>query len=150
MAMAGDRSRRLCMTVEERERFLADVHVGVISVERAAGPPLTVPIWYDYRPGGELWVLTTSESHKGRLLQRAGRFSLCVQDEQPPFYRYVSVEGPVTSIRAADVEEDSRPMAHRYFGESMGDTYVDSADDQALKFTMVPQRWWTVDYSKLA
>ena len=30
-------------------------------------------------------------------------------------------------------------MAHRYFGEEMGDTYVDSSDDQALKFTMTPQ-----------
>ena len=140
----------LSMTVEEREQFLADVHVGVLSGERRDGPPLAVPIWYGYRPGGEVWILTTAESRKGRLLQEAGRFSLCVQDETPPFYRYVSVEGPITSVRAADVEEDTRPMAHRYFGEEMGDTYVDSADDQALKFSMTPRRWWTVDYSKLA
>ncbi|HAS08990.1 MAG TPA: pyridoxamine 5'-phosphate oxidase, partial [Acidimicrobiaceae bacterium] len=46
------------MTVEEREQFLADVHVGVLAVERPDGPPLAVPVWYDYRPGGELWVLT--------------------------------------------------------------------------------------------
>ena len=140
----------LSMTVEEREKFLADVHVGVISIERPDGPPLTVPIWYDYHPGGDLWILTTAESQKGRLLQAAGRFSLCVQDETPPFYRYVSVEGHVTSVRAADVENDSRPMAHRYFGAEMGDSYVDSVDDQALKFTMRPNRWWTVDYSKLS
>ena len=139
----------LSMTVEEREQFLADVHVGTLGVERRGGPPLVVPIWYGYRPGGDLWILTGAESRKGKLLQDAGRFSLCVQDETPPFYRYVSVEGPITSIRAADVEEDTRPMAHRYFGEELGDTYVDSADDQSLKFTMSPHRWWTVDYSKL-
>ena len=80
-AEKGDVTVGLSMTVEERERFLADVHVGVLSVERPDGPPLTVPIWYDYRPGGDLWVLTTADSHKGRLLQQAGRFSLCVQDE---------------------------------------------------------------------
>lgn len=139
----------LAMNVDEREQFLADLHVGVIAVERSEGPPLAVPIWYDYRPGGDLWVLTTAESIKGRLLQAAGRFSLAVQNEEPPFYRYVSVEGPVVSVKAADVEEDSRPMAHRYFGPDMGDTYVESSEDQALKFTMRPERWWSVDYSKL-
>ncbi len=139
----------IAMTVDERERFLADLHVGVIAIEREDGPPLAVPIWYDYRPGGDLWVLTTADSVKGRLLQAARRFSLVAQVEEPPFYRYVSVEGPVVSIKAADVESDSRPMAHRYFGPDMGDTYVDSTEDQALKFTMRPERWWSVDYSKL-
>ncbi len=138
------------MSVEEREEFLADVHVGVISVERPDGPPLAVPIWYQYRPGGELWVLTPEDSVKGRLLQQAMRFSLCVQDETPPFYRYVSVEGPIVSIRAADDEEDSRPLAHRYFGPDLGDEYVESSDEQSLKFVMRPERWWSVDYSKLA
>lgn len=138
------------MTVEEREQFLADVHVGVIAIERADGPPLAVPVWYDYRPGGNLWVLTPAESHKGRLLSEANRFTLCAQDETPPFYRYVSVEGPVVQVAAADEEADSRPMAHRYFGEAMGDTYVESSEEQGLKFTMRPERWWTVDYSKLS
>ncbi len=139
----------LAMSVDEREKFLADLHVGVIAIERADGPPLAVPIWYDYRPGGDLWVLTPADSVKGRLLQAANRFSLAAQDETAPFYRYVSVEGPIVSVKAADVEEDSRPMAHRYFGPDMGDTYVDSTEDQSLKFTMRPEQWWSVDYSKL-
>ena len=46
----------LAMTKQEREAFLADVHVGVISIEEAGRGPLTVPIWYDYQPGGELWL----------------------------------------------------------------------------------------------
>jgi hypothetical protein len=41
-------------------------------------------------------------------------------------------------------------MAHRYFGPDLGDTYVDSVDDQPLKFTMRPERWWSVDYSKVS
>lgn len=139
----------LAMTVDEREEFLADVHVGVLAVERSDGPPLAVPIWYQYRPGGDLWVLTAEDSLKGQLLQKAMRFSICVQDETPPFYRYVSVEGPIVSIRAADEEDDSRPMAHRYFGPDLGDEYVESSDEQSLKFVMRPERWWSVDYSKL-
>ena len=48
----------LAMTKKEREAFLADLHVGVISIEQAGGPPLTVPIWYDYKPGAGVWAIT--------------------------------------------------------------------------------------------
>ena len=76
---------QLSMSVEEREAFLADLHVGILGIERADGPPLTVPVWYGYEPGGEVWVLTDGESLKGRLLERAGRFSLCAQTETVPY-----------------------------------------------------------------
>ena len=35
----------LKMTKDEREAFLADLHVGVISIEDPGRGPLTVPIW---------------------------------------------------------------------------------------------------------
>ena len=53
----------LAMSVEEREQFLADVHVGVLAVERPDGPPLAVPVWYDYRPSDELWILTSDNGY---------------------------------------------------------------------------------------
>jgi nitroimidazol reductase NimA-like FMN-containing flavoprotein (pyridoxamine 5'-phosphate oxidase superfamily) len=34
----------LSMSTAEREQFLADFHVGILSIEREDGPPLTVPI----------------------------------------------------------------------------------------------------------
>ncbi|MFI5217680.1 MAG: pyridoxamine 5'-phosphate oxidase family protein, partial [Candidatus Limnocylindria bacterium] len=93
----------LKMSQPEREAFLADVHVGVISIAEPGRGPLSAPIWYGYQPGGELWIVTERDSRKGRLLQRAGRFSLCAQSEQPP-YKYVSVEGPVTAIVPSNLE----------------------------------------------
>src|SRR3954467_8733285 len=117
----------LTMTTEEREAFLTGMHVGVLGIERADGPPLTVPIWYGYEPGGLVWVITGAESVKGRLLKAAGRFSICAQTEEPPFYKYVSVEGPVVDVSPADLERDRRPLAHRYFGEELGDMYVESS-----------------------
>jgi nitroimidazol reductase NimA-like FMN-containing flavoprotein (pyridoxamine 5'-phosphate oxidase superfamily) len=139
------------MTQAERERFLADVHVGIISVAEEGRGPLTVPIWYGYTPGSELYVWMEKTSRKGRLLQRAGRFSLCVQTEQPP-YQYVSVEGPITSIEPVDLERDARPLAHRYLGRDAGDAYIAESvsaitNGEHVVIRMRPSRWLTVDYS---
>jgi hypothetical protein len=35
----------LAMTKQEREAFLAEVHVGVISIPEPGRGPLTVPVW---------------------------------------------------------------------------------------------------------
>jgi nitroimidazol reductase NimA-like FMN-containing flavoprotein (pyridoxamine 5'-phosphate oxidase superfamily) len=137
------------MTSEERNAFLADLHVGVISIERADAAPLSVPIWYDYRPDVGVWVITDRGSEKGRALETAGRYTLVAQSEEPPTYRYVSVEGPVIEVRDADREADSRAMAHRYFGPALGDMYIDSeSGDGGAVYVMRPDRWRTVDYSK--
>ena len=50
------------MTEEERDAFLADLHVGVLSIEQDGRPPLSVPIWYDYAPGVGVWVITGDAS----------------------------------------------------------------------------------------
>jgi nitroimidazol reductase NimA-like FMN-containing flavoprotein (pyridoxamine 5'-phosphate oxidase superfamily) len=142
----------LIMTQQEREAFLAAVHVGIISIAQEGLGPLTVPIWYAYDPGRDLRIMTGKESRKGRLLARAGRFSLCVQTETAP-YKYVSVEGAIVSTEVADIERDLRPLARRYLGEKMGDRYVEETrnlpthSDNVL-IRMRPARWLTTDYSK--
>ena len=87
------------LSVRDRELFLAEPHIAALSV--SAGPgrgPLTVPIWYQYAPGGEAWVLTEAGSRKVQLIEAAGRFTLMVE-RVAPTVRYVSVEGPVTRTR---------------------------------------------------
>jgi nitroimidazol reductase NimA-like FMN-containing flavoprotein (pyridoxamine 5'-phosphate oxidase superfamily) len=142
----------LNMSRKEREAFLADVHVGIISIADDGRAPLAVPIWYGYAPGGEVWVVTERGSRKGVLLEKARRFSLCAQNEAPP-YRYVSVEGPVTSIAPSQLERDERPLAHRYLGREMGERYLEAtggadARAQNVVVRMRPERWLTVDYGK--
>ena len=137
----------LAMSTAEKEQFLADLHVGVLSIERADGPPLAVPVWYIYEPGGELWFLIDLDSLKGRLLQKSMRFSLCAQSASLP-YKYVSVEGAAT-ISAADKDLHSRPMAHRYLGKSEGDKYVErEGESTSVRVSTRPERWFSVDYSK--
>ena len=140
----------LKMTQDEREAFLADLHVGVISIEDPGRGPLSTPIWYDYEPGVGLWVITSRTSRKGIALDKAGRFSLVAQTEQAP-YKYVSVEGPIVDVRPFDKEKDARPMAHRYLGTQLGNAYVDfQSYEDAHVYVMQPQRWLTVDYAKLS
>jgi len=138
------------MTRAQREAFLADVHVGVISIQEDGRGPLSVPIWYSYRPGGEVVVITGRNSRKGKLLEKAMRFSLCAQTETPP-YSYVTVEGPVVSVEATDLEQVARPMARRYLGAELGDRYIEATGGEregSATYRMRPERWLSVDYSK--
>jgi nitroimidazol reductase NimA-like FMN-containing flavoprotein (pyridoxamine 5'-phosphate oxidase superfamily) len=139
----------LNMTKEEREEFLRGVHIGVISIEVEGEAPLSAPIWYDYDPGVGIWLLTGATSRKGVALERAGRFTIVAQTEELP-YKYVSVSGPITATRKADLEQDRRPMAHRYFGKELGDAYVDGDGEVSQVYVMQPEKWLTLDYAKLS
>jgi hypothetical protein len=140
------------MTSEERQAFLVRPWIAVISIPETGRGPLTVPVWYLYEPGGEIRIWTGRESRKGRLLQAAQRMSVCVQEPSPP-YKYVSVEGPIR-IEPVSYERDVRPMALRYFGEQRGEDYLASIGGAAgvvddILVCLKPERWLTVDYSKL-
>jgi nitroimidazol reductase NimA-like FMN-containing flavoprotein (pyridoxamine 5'-phosphate oxidase superfamily) len=140
------------MSRDEREAFLADLHVGVISLSEKGRGPLTIPVWYAYEPGGEVSIVTERSSRKMQLLEKGRRVSLCAQCETPP-YKYVSVEGPVVGIDTSDVERHERPLAHRYLGEKGGDRYIEAATDgrepeDTVRVRIRPERWLTVDYSK--
>lgn len=138
------------MTTAEREAFLAGLHVGVLGLERRDGPPLVVPIWYSYEPGGDVVMLTSATSLKFRLASAAGRGSLVAQQETLP-YKYVSVEGDVViEPLGDDAHASALPMAVRYLGEELGAAYVASGTgvDQ-VRVRLTPQRWHTIDYSKM-
>ena len=137
----------MALSVEDRERFLAEPHIGALSVvERADRAPLTVPIWYQYRPGGELWVLTEPGARKTRAIEAAGRFSLMVQRTAPTI-RYVSVEGPVVRTMAGSGER-SREMAARYIPADKVADYLEYERTQLGEHIAVylrPEHWLSAD-----
>jgi PPOX class probable F420-dependent enzyme len=135
------------MSSDEREQYLAGLHVGVIAIERPDRAPLAVPIWYSYTPGGEVVVFTTEDSVKGKAIRAAGRFSITAQDEQPP-YKYVTAEGDVTEIAPADDDEERR-LAIRYLGDKDGNEFADANEAvPSIVIRMRPTRWLSTDYSK--
>ncbi|MBU6534366.1 pyridoxamine 5'-phosphate oxidase family protein [Streptomyces sp. NPDC057245] len=139
------------LTREERETFLAEPHIAALAVAAEAGrAPLTVPIWYQYAPGGDPWILTGLDSRKSRLIQKEGRFSLMV-DRLEPTIRYVSVEGPVVETVDA-TEEHLREMAARYLPAEKVDGYVDFSlanHGAGVVLRMRPERWVSSDLGGL-
>jgi PPOX class probable F420-dependent enzyme len=132
----------------ERQNFLADKHVAVLSVAATEGrPPASVPIWYDYTPGGDVRIMTGASSRKARLITQAGAVTLVVQREEPP-YQYVVVEGNVvetTNPAPADLQES---IAIRYLGEEGGRAFVRSMEGvEEVLFTIRPDRWLSADFT---
>ena len=134
------------MTVEEREAFLADVHVGVLSVSAEGRGPISVPVWYAYEPGGEVVFMTGTSAPKTEALRKAGRATLVAQREALP-YAYVTVEGSLVIEPAPPAE--SAAIAVRYLGEKLGAQYAQgSAEGSSVKVRLKPERWRSEDYGK--
>ncbi|MFG1668905.1 pyridoxamine 5'-phosphate oxidase family protein [Streptomyces sp. Y7] len=141
----------MALTREEREEFLAEPHVAALAVDAgAARAPLTVPIWYQYEPGGDLWIMTGLDSRKNQLIQAAGRLSLLV-DRLEPTIRYVSVEGPVVSTTPATLEW-LRELSARYLPAEKVDGYVDFAwknHGEQVVVHVRPERWVSSDLGQV-
>ncbi|MEU6809974.1 pyridoxamine 5'-phosphate oxidase family protein [Streptomyces sp. NPDC046831] len=137
----------MALNREEREKFFAEPHVAALAVGAGADrAPLTVPIWYQYAPGGIAWILTGKDSRKNRLIGAAGRFTLMV-DRVEPTIRYVSVEGPVVGTEPATIEQ-LREISARYLPADKVDAYVDFAwknHGEQVVVRMRPERWVSSD-----
>ena len=137
----------MSLPVYEREAFLAEPHIAALSVSAGLDRgPLIVPIWYQYVPGGEAWVLTAGGSRKARLIEAAGRFSLLVSRVEPTV-RYVSVEGVVT--RTVDGSDDMLwEISRRYLPREQARAHVTFAKAELGKqvaIYMRPERWLSAD-----
>ncbi|CDQ45299.1 MAG: pyridoxamine 5'-phosphate oxidase family protein [Mycolicibacterium neoaurum] len=132
---------------EEREAFLAEPHVAALSI--AAGPhrgPLTLPIWYQYIPGGQPWFLTGAGSRKHKLIEAAGHLSLMV-DRVEPTVRYVSVDGAVARIDDA-TDDQLVEMARRYLPAAAVEPYLAVARREhgpSVAVYLRPQHWFSAD-----
>jgi hypothetical protein len=137
----------MALSQEEREQFLAEPHIAALSVYAGdTRGPLTVPIWYQYTPGGEPWILTAPGSRKARLIEANGFFSLMVEHLEPTI-RYVAVDGGVSRIEPgtdAQLEEVTR----RYLSGEAADRYLEFARKELgahVAIYMQPQHWLSAD-----
>lgn len=137
----------ISMTPDAAAAFLADVHVGILAIEHEGHGPLALPIWYQFEDG-DVVITMGGDSMKARLLRAAGRATMTVQTETPP-YQYVSVEGPVTVV---EEQRDDQSMATRYLGEKLGRWYAENnpSTPSSVTVRLTPERWRSADFSKSA
>lgn len=141
------------LSTEERESFLAEPHVGVLSVVSDNDrPPMTVPTWYTYEPGGNLAIVTRAGKRKSRLIRRAGKVSFSVQRPEVP-YRYVTVEGTVVK-QEPPTRDELVGIGRRYLPADSVDGWADwelgggngSGGPEYVEIR--PDRWLTADFSR--
>ena len=140
----------VALSKADREQFLAEPRVAALSVGAGADrAPLTVPIWYQYSPGGSPWVLTGLGSRKHRLIEAAGCFTLMVETSEPSL-RYVAVSGAVAEIASA-TDAQHREMASRYVAADKVEAYLSYAESygEQVAITMRPQHWLSADLGSL-
>ncbi|HEX4248132.1 MAG TPA: pyridoxamine 5'-phosphate oxidase family protein [Pseudonocardia sp.] len=144
------------LTAAESAEFLAQPQVGVLSVADVDGerPPLTVPVWYAYRPGGELSFFTGTQgraARKARLLERAGKLSFCVQQGEYP-YKYVTVECTVTKADRAPSVARVIEVAGRYLPTEVAQGFAEAETTNPngtfVLFTARPDRWLSFDFAE--
>lgn len=140
----------MALTLKERQEFLAQPHIAALSVAAGADRgPISVPVWYQYRPGGEPWVITGADSRKLKAIDAAGRFTLMVQ-HLAPSVRYVTVEGPVSSVTAL-TDEQHREMVERYLSGDAIDAYLKQAEEfgEQVVVHLRPEHWLSKDLGSI-
>jgi len=137
------------MTSQERLAFIGEApRVAVLSIEAADRGPVSSPVWYTVEPDGSLTFAVGASSRKAELLRAAGRATMCVQSEEPP-YRYVTVEGATVELGPSG-DESRHERAIRYLGSEFGELYFASTREEPdVTFALRPRRWSSIDYNKL-
>jgi PPOX class probable F420-dependent enzyme len=90
-----------------RDFVSSGTRTGKLATVRADGSPHLAPLWF-VLDGDDVVFNTGKDSVKGRNLARDGRFSLCVDDDRPPF-AFVTLRGRV------QISEDPDEL-HRWAG----------------------------------
>lgn len=141
----------MALSKDDREQFLAEPHIAALSVPAGSGRgPLTVPMWYQYTPGGQPWALTAAGCRKHRLIEAAGCFSLMVQRVEPTV-RYVTVDGPVARIEPG-TDEQHVELARRYLAPDHVDRYMTYARSRLSDNVIIylqPEHWLSADLGAL-
>ena len=99
---------------------------GKLATVRANGAPHVAPIWFLLNEADgydEIIFNTSASSLKGKALQRDPRFSLCVDDENPPFsYVVFQAEAELSEDLDESLQWATR-LAARYMGEENAAAY---------------------------
>ena len=101
------------MTEEERTHFLSRTRLGMLSLLREDGSPVTVPVWFDWT-GDVVRMFTSGTSAKMSRIARDPRATLLVANDLDEHETWVAFDGEV-AIREEGGLELAEELAPRYW-----------------------------------
>ncbi|SDI02454.1 hypothetical protein [Agrococcus jejuensis] len=128
-----------------RQHLLAQPLTPILAIERPGHPPIAVPVWHQYSPGGDAWILVGDDSEKARLLREAGSATLVVQEVQPRTH-YASAACEVVEEHPA-TDAERRELAERYLPGAAVEQYLEVAAEfgPEVVFLLRPVAWRAAD-----
>ena len=104
------------MTVQERDAFLREPRLGVLSSLGASGAPVAVPLWFEW-DGAVARFFTSALSPKVKRLEADPRVSLLVANPAGEDEAWVAIDGRVELHEDGAIELAER-LAERYWDTS--------------------------------
>jgi len=124
--------------VDDREAFLKQANLAVLTTAGADGRPHGAPVWYLYDEG--VFMISTGRgSQKHRNLQANPNVCLVIDKRTLPYY-VVMAHGRV-ELGPALSDADRLRLAVRYLGEEVGRRYVErTPGDDSITVRLRPER----------
>jgi PPOX class probable F420-dependent enzyme len=107
---------------EWRSFVLTGTRTAKLAVVRQSGIPHVTPVWF-LLDGDSVVFTTWHESVKYKSLRRSPVFTLCVDDQAPP-YSYVMLECAATLVDdSAEVRTWATRIGARYMGDEAAEAF---------------------------
>lgn len=141
------------MDAREIDEFFATGRICRLACLDEDGWPYIVPVWFQWADGG-FFVIPRERSTWARYLERDGRVSLSIDEDEAP-YRKVMVKGMAACVEEPNVGgrwvEIARKMSYRYLGEHGPDYLEPTLGEPRWLFFIRPEKlttWQGVDWAK--
>lgn len=134
------------LSVEDLGDLLERPFNATLATYRRDGSVLLSPVWHEWRDGG-FNIATGADDIKARHIERQGRASAVVSDNEFPF-RGIEVSGTPKLVRDAEIGRATMSrIARRYLGEERGAAYSSNLGDGLIVIRLVPGQLRTWDFA---
>jgi PPOX class probable F420-dependent enzyme len=124
--------------VDDREAFLQEPNLAVLTSVGANGKPHGAPVWYLYEDG-VFTISTDRDSKKHRNLQGNPNVCLVIDKRTVPYFALMA-HGAV-QLGPPLSEQDRLRMAVRYLGDERGKRYADrTTGEDAITVRLRPPK----------
>jgi Pyridoxamine 5'-phosphate oxidase len=150
------RGRRIAMTPEEVDAFLAAERTCRVATGSPSGPHLTA-LWFAWS-AGSLWLYSIVNSQRWTDLNRDGRIAILVDAGEDYFeLRGVEIQGtaavvgevPRTGADVPELVEAERTFAAKYFGAGPAPDQKMYHDGRHAWLRVTPEKITSWDFRKL-